>query len=189
MPAVKFRQLAKLTLLIVVLSACEYSVSAQRIRPPSPTEILDAQRSGPSSDEDQRLGSIEDEMRAKRAIKYAEQNYKKNLARAQEVAELAKNVNLSFKENRALNRDDLKKIEKMQKLAKQIRSNAGGSGDGAKIEERPRDLTEALDRVAEMSDSLRERVEKTPRQVVSASVIDEANVLLELINIVRGMSR
>jgi len=189
MPAVKFRQLAKLTFLIFVLYSCEYPVSAQNIRQPGPTEIVDAQRSGPFSDDDQRLGSIEDEMRAKRAIKYAEQNYKKNLARAQEVAEIAKVVNLSFKENRALNRNDLKKIEKMQKLTKQIRSNAGGSGDGAKIENRPGDLTEALDRVAEMSDSLRERVEKTPRHVVSASVIDEANVLLELINIVRGMSR
>ncbi len=189
MSAPKFRQLEKLTLIVVVLCACQYSISAQSIKPPNPREIVDAQRSGPFSDDDQRLGSIEDEMRSRRAIKYAEQNYKKNLDRAQEVAELAKVVNSSFKENRALDRDDLKKIEKIEKLTKQIRSNAGGSEDGGKIEERPRDLTEALDRVAEISDSLRERVEKTPRQVVSASVIDEANVLLELINIVRGMSR
>lgn len=151
--------------------------------------MVDAARSGPFANDEQRLGSIEDEMRAKRAIRYAEENYKKNLDRAREVAELAKDLNTTFKSSCVLGREDLKKLDKIERLTKQIRSNAGGSGDKVVLKDLPDSLSSALGRVEEISDSLRERVEKTPRQVISASIIGEANVLLELIGLVKNMSR
>ena len=73
----------------------------------------------------------------------------------------------------------------MEKLAKGVRSAAGGSEDNVEMEKPPRDLNSAIDMLAELSKSLKEKVEKTPKHVISAVVIDESNVLLELIRIVR----
>jgi hypothetical protein len=39
--------------------------------------------------------------------------------------------------------------------------------------------------LTDLSKSLKEKVEKTPKYVISTAVIDEANVLLEVIRIVR----
>ena len=55
------------------------------------------------------------------------------------------------------------------------------------MEKPPRDLTSAMEMLSDVSQSLKEKVEKTPKHVISATVIDEANVLLELIRIVRTL--
>jgi hypothetical protein len=46
-------------------------------------------------------------------------------------------------------------------------------------------MSAAVKRVAELADELRTLVEKTPRHVISASVIDQANKLLGLIQHVK----
>jgi TolA-binding protein len=132
-------------------------------------------------------GPLEDEMRAKRAIKYAEAEYKENLDRARELCDVASKLQTSIKGKKALDREDAKRLDRIEKLAKGLRSKAGGSSSEIKIEKAPADLETAIGRVAEMSTSLSELVQKTPRRVVSAAVIDEANVLLELIDIVRKL--
>jgi len=43
--------------------------------------------------------------------------------------------------------------------------------------------------VAEMADELQKMVEKTPRNVVSAAVIDQANKLLGLVQHLRDLGR
>jgi hypothetical protein len=53
------------------------------------------------------------------------------------------------------------------------------------MEKPPTDLAAALDMLGDLSKSLKDKVEKTPKHVISAAVIDEVNVLLELIRIVR----
>ncbi len=83
----------------------------------------------------------------------------------------------------------MKKLEKLEKLTKKIRSEAGASEDEVVLEEKPGDLAAAVESVAKVSSSLSERVLKTPRRVVSTSIIEEANVLLELIRIVRTFAR
>jgi hypothetical protein len=54
------------------------------------------------------------------------------------------------------------------------------------VKDIPGVLEAAVKQVAELADDLRKLVEKTPRHVVSASVISEANKLLGLIQHVRG---
>jgi len=132
--------------------------------------------------------SIEEEMRAKRAIKGAEKEYQKNVARARDLSFLGEAVNASFKQKSHLGRDDIQKLEKAEKLAKAIRDAAGGSEDDNEMKEPPRDLACALNMFAEVATSLKKNVEKTPKHVISTTVIDEANVLLELTRIVRALS-
>lgn len=130
-----------------------------------------------------------EEMRIKREIKSAEKDHKQNLERAREASNLGQELVSSFKKNNALDREDIKKLEKLEKLAKRIRSEAGGSDCEDSVQKKPSDLVEAMECVAKVSASLNEKVQGTPRQVVSATIIDKANVLLELIRIVRSFSR
>ena len=138
--------------------------------------------------ENRPLEPIEEEMRIKRSIKHAQKEYQENVSRAQLLSCLGAEIGVAFKQKKHLDRDDLKKLDKLEKLAKSIRSAAGGSGDATEIEKPASELPEAVSKMAEVAESLKEKVEKTPRRVVSAAVIDQANVLLELIRRVRGLS-
>src|SRR6185503_8843783 len=129
--------------------------------------------------------ALDDEMRAKRAIKYAEKEHQENLSRAREASELGSSLAAAFKQNNCLGSKDFKTLEKLEKIAKKIRTEAGASDDDFELEKKPQDLATAVDSVAKVSASLSDKVIKTPRQVVSAAIIEESNVLLELIRIVR----
>lgn len=176
--AVRFLSLTALVLL------GQSTLKAQVVRPPTAPTSITADKSRPDSEE-QAPTDIEYEMRAKRAIKYAEKEHQENLTRAREASELGNAVAAAFKQNRSLGSADLKKLVKLEKITKKIRNEAGASDDEFKLERKPEDLAEAVESMAKVSSSLSEKILKTPRRVVSTAIIEETNVLLELIRIVR----
>jgi hypothetical protein len=109
-----------------------------------------------------------------------------NLNRAREIAQIGKDLREALKGKSTLDRDSLKKIERLEKLTKKIRGEAGGEDEEVDIIDRPADISDAVAKIAEKSEALSKNVQNTPRQVVSASVIGEANVLLELIKMLRS---
>lgn len=133
------------------------------------------------------FSAVEEEMKAKRAIKSAEKDYQENLERARDLSSLGGSIVTSFKQKNALDQEDIKKLEKVEKLAKGIRRAAGGCEDDLEMENPPKDLSTAIEMLSDLSQSLKVKVEKTPKHVISAAVIDEANVLLELIRLVRTL--
>jgi len=139
--------------------------------------------------DDSPLTTFEEELRAKRAIRMAEKDHEENLKRAREIAQLGKELHDNLKDKPVLDRDSLKKVERLEKLTKKVRSEAGGEDEEVEISNRPADLPSTLTQLAEASESLSKNVIDTPRQVVSASVIGKANVLLELIKMVRSFAR
>jgi hypothetical protein len=157
-------------------------------RPSALPESIKADKDAPS-DDGPTLTTLEEEMRAKRAIKAAEKEYHDNLERAAEISELGKQLQKSFEQKRILDLQDAKKLDRLEKLAKKVRSEAGGEDDDFVLDKPPADLASAIGRIAETSNSVSEKVKKTPRQVISAEVISEANVLLELIKVARTMMR
>ena len=174
--------LAILGLVITFLTSVAAQPNTQNQKPIS----LDPDKS--AGDEASRpFAVIEEEMRAKRAIKFAEKEYQENLDRARDLSLLGASIVTSFKQKNGLDREDVRKLEKVEKLAKGIRRAAGGSEDDVEMDKPPRDLASAVDMLGELSKSLKEKVEKTPKHVISAAVIDEANVLLELVRIVRTL--
>lgn len=160
-------------------------VSAQNGRRQKPLSLDPDQTA--AEDPDRGVTTLEEEMRAKRAIRAAEKEYQENLDRARDLSVLGASIVTSFKEKSALDRQDLKKLEKVEKLAKGIRSAAGGSEDDFELETPPKDLPSAVDMLGDLSKSLKDKVEKTPKHVISAAVIDQANVLLQVIRIVRTL--
>ena len=151
--------------------------------PPPPIEGPGKAQEGPP------LTSFEEEIRMKRAIKIAEKDHEENLNRAKEIAQLGKELKENLQGQTVINRDALKKVERLEKLTKKIRGEAGGEDEEVEIVNRPTDLSSAASQIAEAAESLSKDVQDTPRQVVSATVIGNANVLLELINILRGFVR
>ena len=149
-------------------------------RPPRPQSPLPSDRDNPQ------LGSFEEEIKAKRAIRLAEKDHKENLERARQILELAKDLQTSLKDKTTIDRESSKKIERLEKLTKKIRNEAGGEDEEVKIVDRPTNITGAVNQIAETAESLSKTVHDTPRQVVSASMISTANVLLELIRLLRG---
>ncbi|HLO00570.1 MAG TPA: hypothetical protein VK208_19075 [Pyrinomonadaceae bacterium] len=139
-------------------------------------------------DNHQPFTEVEEEMKATRAIKLAEREYQENLDRARDLSTIGASVVTSFRQKNGLDSEDYKKLEKVEKLAKGIRRAAGGSEDEVEMDKPPMDMAAAVEMLGSLSRSLKEKVEKTPKHVISAAVIDEANVLLEVVRIVRTLS-
>lgn len=158
------------------------ALARTQTRPPAPSQM------DPSTTRERPLSEMEEEMRAKQAIKFAEKEHQENLNRAKEIADIGKQLKAAASNTPLLSRDSEKKIERLEKLAKKIRGEAGGDDQEVELPHRPANLTSALTRVGEAAETLSKDVKNTPRQVVSASVIENANVLLELIKLLRTLS-
>lgn len=180
----KYSSLLTLSLLLLIPIAFAERTAAQS----NSGSTLNSEKGSPN-EEQHPPNSIEEEMRAKRAIRYAESAHKETLERARELSLLGGKLAHSFVTKNSLDRDDFKNLDRLEKLAKQLRNKVGGSESEKPLENRPADLKSAVTRLSETADCLAKLVEKTPRRVVSASVIDEANVVLQLIEVVRGFSK
>lgn len=163
------------------------AVSALVLACSAPLIAQDSKTLGDDRAEKSPLEPIEEEFRIKRFIKLAQKQHQENINRAQELSSLGAQIGAAFKEKNQLDREDFKKIDKLEKLAKSIRSAAGGSDDANEANNAP-NLSVAVSEMTKLTSSLKEEVEKTPRRVVSAAVIDHANVLLELIRRIRDLS-
>lgn len=174
----------------IVSLFCSSSALTQTSLPrPSPTphpRPIDGTIRG---SDDRPLTTYEEEIRAKHAIKLAEKDHQENLARAREIEQLGKELQEALKGKSNIDRAAFKKIERLEKLAKKVRGEAGGEDDEVSIDNRPPDVASALKQIAKASESLSKNVQNTPRQVVSASVIGDANVLLELLKELRSLTR
>ena len=170
-------------LIVLALLSVPLTISIAGQNSTMQTPSADGQR----RDRDDPLEKMEAEMLAKRAIKEEEKQYQENLERARDLCTLGTTIVSSFRKKNWLDEGDLKKLEKVEKLAKGIRRAAGGSEDEVEMEKPPRDIASAMELFETLSQSLKANVEKTPKHVISAAVIDKANVLLELIRILRTL--
>ena len=145
--------------------------------------VGDASNQGPRRE----IGSPEEEIMRRAEIKHEEESHKEVVQRADETALIGEQLLNSFQKNKSLGKDDLKKLERMEKLARKIRGSAGGSDDDAPLENAPQQMEKALARLAEVSDQLNKSVQKTSRLVISAAVINSSNELIELIKHIRSI--
>ncbi|MDT7780882.1 MAG: hypothetical protein QOC99_3394 [Acidobacteriota bacterium] len=135
------------------------------------------------------LGSPAEEMLRRAEIKHEEQSHQEMVERADEAAHIGDEILASYKKNHSLSHDDLKKLERLEKLARKIRGSTGGSDDDASLQDPPGKIEEAVKRLAELSDALKKSVEKTSRLVISAAVIEHSNELIELIRHIRNIQQ
>lgn len=176
--------LATLVFILLCAGASFSQVPVQRPSPTPPPPPVDGTF---KNADDTPLTTFEEEMKAKREIKIAEKDHEENLSRAKEIGEIAKQLKEGVKD--ASDRECFKKIDRLEKLTKKVRSEAGGEEEEVTITPRPTDLPGAIKQIAEASEALSKEVQNTPRRVVSTSVISNSNVLLELIKLARSFLR
>ena len=180
-----FRLLLVSFLLLLGASA----VPAQSSRP-APSPPLPPINSPPDKPEGHDFGADpEGDMRVRLAIKADQKQHEETLVRAREASELGTELLDAYKLNKSLNSDEAKKLERLEKLVKRIRNDAGGTNKEEQTEDPPSTLETSIKRLADLTSELRKDVEKTPRHVVSAVVIDRANDLIGLIQHVRKLVR
>lgn len=169
---------------LIALFCCGVASAQNRQSP-----IAGADRSSSGSESSIMTGTPEAEMMARRDIKAAEKEQRENLERAREAAQLSAELNNAFVKNQSLSQTEIKKLERLRKLTRRIREYAGGTDGDVTIENVPHELKSALEKLTEHTEAMLKEVEKTPRQVVSASVIERTNELLEIIRYVRSLTR
>jgi hypothetical protein len=135
------------------------------------------------------LGSPEEEMLRRAEIRHEEENHKEMVERADEAAQLGDEILASYKQNHSLTRDDLKKLERLEKLARKIRGGAGGSDDDEQLRDPPGKIEGAVSRLASLTGDLKKSVLKTSRLVISAGVIERSNEMIELIRHIRSIKQ
>jgi hypothetical protein len=117
-------------------------------------------------------------------IKRAENEHKKRVEDARLAAQLAETLAKEAEQNR-LDRAAEKKLRDIEKAAKRIRSDAGGSDDDKPLENPPANLPDALKLMTEVSKRLSDVMGKTSRHVISAEVISNASELIRLVKLAR----
>lgn len=118
-------------------------------------------------------------------IKRAEAEHKKRVEDARQAVEIAEELSKEAQSNR-LDHSAEKKLREIEKAAKRIRSDAGGSDDDKPLDPPPASLEEALKQLCDVSKRLSEEMDKTSRHVISAAVISNASELIRLVKVVRG---
>jgi hypothetical protein len=152
-------------------------------------QITGADQSRPRAQRPGEFGSPTEEMLRRAEIRREEDTHKEMVERADEAAQLGDELLASYKKNSTITRDDQKRLERLEKLARKIRGSAGGSDDKEELSDPPGRVEGAVARLAKVSCELKESVSKTSRLVISAGVIRRSNEMIELIRHIRTIKQ
>jgi hypothetical protein len=170
----------------VLIAAASTTVIFGQLRPPpqTPQPTPENKRDG-----DIDFSSRESEMRTRLILKKEKKDYEEHVARAKEARQIASDLKSAFETRKAFTAQEQKRLERLEKLTRRIRNEAGGSDTNADPKDLPSSINTAIGLVAEMAEELCKEVEKTPRRVISTSIIDQANKLIGIIQFVRDTTR
>lgn len=157
-----------LCLCLVVLGAVATPAQRTRQLPVTVADGLD------DDDRGGRLGRPEDEMLKRRRVEHEKKEYQNHLARAHEAATLGATLKTAFEQRKVLSPEDFKKLERLAKLARGIRKNMSEESDALPLENPPATLADGLTRLAREAEELETQVKETPRNVVSAVIVEKA---------------
>ena len=172
---------------VLLMSAASFAraqSSTQSATTPSPSSSPPANNKDDGNDVD--FGSRETDARTRLILKAEKKAYEEHVARAKEASELAAELKTNYAVANTFNAADQKKLERLEKLTKRIRNDVGGSEMDADPKNLPNTIGDAVNTLADMAKELYDEVEKTPRRVVSAPLIEQANKLLAVIQFVRS---
>ncbi len=172
-------RLRRLSLTFFCVLACVCTARAQ---------ITNAGAARPSAEHDDSTPQRR-EMLRELEIKREEKDHQESLGRAQESARLGQEMREHYERAQTFGASEWKKLSRLEKLARQVRSDSGGADDKSGLADPPRGMGAAIKRLAEAAAQLCKKVEQTPRQVVSAAVIERANEVIEVARYLRSFSK
>jgi hypothetical protein len=117
-------------------------------------------------------------------IKREEDEHKKLVEKAAQIRDTVDTLSHDASGSHLAHSAD-KKLKDIEKSARVIRSEFGGTNDETPLESPPANLDEALKQLKSTGERLNTSMEKTSRHVVSATVVVEAGEIIQLVKIIR----
>jgi hypothetical protein len=182
-----YAQLVRMASLCAMFFLLSVVALGQARNPNNPNPQPTPEEKHSASDVD--FSSRIDEMRRVLILKAEKKAYEENLARAKEAQQLACDLKESYESKEGFTAEDQKKLERLEKLTRRIRNEAGGSDSDDDRKDLPSTLKSAVSALADMAEGLCKEVKKTPRRIVSLSIIGQANKLIGVIQFVREKVR
>src|SRR5215208_5612997 len=110
-------------------------------------QVAGADEPSPRAQRASDFGRPEEEMLRRAEIRREEETHKEMVERADEAVQIGDELLTSYKKQNSLTRDDLKRLERLEKLARKIRGGAGGSDDEEKLSDPPGQIESAVARL------------------------------------------
>lgn len=126
--------------------------------------------------------SIKETM-VKSRIDRDKKDHEELIKRGEESAKLSQELEESFTQNNRLTSEDQKKLERLEKNLKKIRSELGGDGDDE--DENPSSILSALKTLQSYTSTLVDELKKTTRYTISATAIETSNAVLKIVRFIR----
>jgi hypothetical protein len=161
--------------LLALISGASVCVNAQ----------MDAStRDGRPRQEEDLPKSIKENL-AKGRIEQEKKEHEELLKRGEEALKLTGELEKSFAANNKLSAEDFKKLERLEKLVKKIRTDLGGDDDEENAENKPSTLENAFQALQENTVKLVDELKKSTRYSISVIAIESSNVLLKVVKFLR----
>lgn len=125
---------------------------------------------------------------AKAKIKSEEKEYQELVNRGEEAAKLSEELNDSLENNQSFTAEDVKKIDRLEKLVKKIRDDLGAEDvldKNALQNEGPQSLQVVVKNIKEDAADLLAEIKKIGRHSISVVAIESSNTLLRLVRFLR----
>lgn len=171
-------QFAFLSLLLV--AACGVAATAQ--------EADNSKAPFPSKAEQDQPKTIR-ELMQKMRIEQEKKDYEEMLDRGQQAIRISEELELSFSRRSSLTRNDIEKLEVLEKLVKKIRGELGGSDDDQPDADdddpSPNSIAEGFKSLQSLTVSLLNELKKTSRFGISAVAIKSSNAVLKVVRFLR----
>jgi hypothetical protein len=117
-------------------------------------------------------------------IKREENEHQKILEKGEQIEEEANLLLKDLNDRTRLPRATEKRLKNIEKFARQIRSDSGGSEDEP-LDSIPSNLAETIKQLCEASERLNANLAKTSRRVISLAVVSDATEVIQLTKLLR----
>jgi len=124
---------------------------------------------------------------AKQRIEREKKDFAELLKRGDEAVKLSDELEKSFAQNNQLSSADLKKLDRLEKVVKKIRSELGGDDDDKNVEldAKPLSVLSALKTLQNNTVKLVDELKKTTRYSISVVAVESSNLLLKVVRFLR----
>ena len=180
--------LSRLLFIAFIVLTVSLTVSAQK-KSNAMTVPGSTDASGNEDDQTFSPGDKMIEFRQKMRIKQEMEDFRELVERGETTARLSEELLKSFAQNDRLASNDAEKLNNLEKTLKKIRKFLGGSDDDEASEQKPVSLADALEKMSKISAELKDELKDSTRMTISATSIENANDLLELVAYVRSNMR
>lgn len=122
---------------------------------------------------------------AKHRIERSKKEFAELVERSEEAVKISEDLEKSLTATARLTAVDQKKLERLEKLLKKIRSELGAEGDDDDAAEKPSTLNSAVASLQSNASRLLEEVKKSTRYSISVVSVQTSNLLLRLVKFIR----